>query len=67
MAASATVMTEVGSWKWLEVGVLLVAVVAFAWWQLRDVSRAQARSREEKARHAASGQRTNGSAQDPPP
>jgi hypothetical protein len=39
--------------KMVEVGVLLVAVIAFAWWQLRDVKRAQARSRPQVDEDAA--------------
>jgi hypothetical protein len=67
MAQPGTVMTDVGSWKWVEVGLLLVAGVGFAWWQLRDVSRAQRQSREQQARRDASQQPPNGPAQDPPP
>jgi hypothetical protein len=60
-------MTEVGSWKWVEVGLLLAAAIAFVWWQLRDVARAQQQSREERARQAQGDQPPNGAAQEPPP
>ena len=39
--------------KMVEVGVLLVAVIAFAWWQLRDVKRAQAQNRPRADEDAA--------------
>lgn len=41
-------MNEVGSWKFLEAGLLLLAGGLFVWWQLRDVSRAQAQTRAER-------------------
>jgi hypothetical protein len=37
---------------WLELGVFIV-VLLWGFWQLRDVKKAQARTREEKARRAA--------------
>jgi predicted negative regulator of RcsB-dependent stress response len=40
-------MTEVGSLKWIEVGVLLLAGGLFVWWQLRDVRQAQEQSRRQ--------------------
>jgi predicted negative regulator of RcsB-dependent stress response len=42
-------MDAVGNWKWLEAGTLLAAGVAFGWWQLRDVKRAQAETQRRKA------------------
>jgi predicted negative regulator of RcsB-dependent stress response len=41
-------MSEVGDLKWIEAGLLLAAGVAFAWWQLRDVKRAQQASRAQR-------------------
>ncbi len=41
-------MSEVGALKFVEAGALLLAGGAFAWWQLRDVRRAQERSRAER-------------------
>ncbi len=41
-------MTEVGWLKAIEVLVLLAAGAGFVWWQLRDVKRAQQRSRAER-------------------
>lgn len=38
-------MSTTDAFKLLEVGVLLVAGVAFVWWQLRDVAKAQQASR----------------------
>jgi hypothetical protein len=60
-------MTEVGSWKWIEVGLLGVAAVAFGWWQLRDVAREQQRSRDERARQARRDPPPDDRAQEPPP
>ena len=37
---------------WLELGIFIV-VLLWGFWQLRDVKKAQARTREEKARRAA--------------
>jgi predicted negative regulator of RcsB-dependent stress response len=56
-------MSEVGNLKWIEAGLLLVAGIGFAWWQLRDVSRAQAASRAK--REAAEAAQKD--AQDGPP
>jgi predicted negative regulator of RcsB-dependent stress response len=42
-------MDAVGDLKLLEAGALLAAGVAFGWWQLRDVKRAQAESQRRKA------------------
>jgi hypothetical protein len=42
-------MSEALPLKLIEGGVLLVALVAFAWWQLRDVQRAQDQSARERA------------------
>ena len=41
-------MSEVNSLKLLEVGLLVLAGGLFVWWQLRDISRAQAKSRAER-------------------
>jgi len=41
-------MTEVGSLKWIEVSVLVLAGAVFVWWQLRDVRQAQAQSRKDR-------------------
>ena len=41
-------MSEVGALKFVEVGVLLLAGGLFVWWQLRDVRRAQEKSRAER-------------------
>ena len=41
-------MSEVNSLKLLEVGLLVLAGGLFIWWQLRDISRAQAKSRAER-------------------
>jgi predicted negative regulator of RcsB-dependent stress response len=41
-------MSDVGDLKWIEAGLLLAAGVAFGWWQLRDVKRAQQASRAER-------------------
>ena len=41
-------MSEVGDLKWIEAGLLLAAGVAFGWWQLRDVKRAQQASRAKR-------------------
>ena len=40
-------MSEVGDLKWIEAGLLLVAGVAFGWWQLRDVKRAREETRRK--------------------
>ena len=47
-------MGEVGNLKWIEAGLLLAAGIGFAWWQLRDVSRAQAASRAKREAAEAS-------------
>ncbi len=53
-------MVEAGALKLIEVALLLVAGVAFVWWQLRDVTRAQAQSalqrREREAQAEAARQ-----------
>jgi uncharacterized ion transporter superfamily protein YfcC len=53
-------MPEAIPLKLIEVAVLLVAGVAFVWWQLRDVKRAQAQSalqrREREAKAEAARQ-----------
>ena len=41
-------MSEVNSLKLLEVGLLVLAGGLFVWWQLRDISRARAKSRAER-------------------
>jgi hypothetical protein len=41
-------MTEVGALKFIEAGALLLAGVAFVWWQWRDVTQAQQRTRAER-------------------
>jgi predicted negative regulator of RcsB-dependent stress response len=46
-------MTEVGSYKWVEVLVLLAAGGGFVWWQFRDLKRAK---QESAARRQAAGQ-----------
>ena len=51
-------MSEVGDLKWIEAGLLLAAGVAFGWWQLRDVKRAQQASRA--AREAAQAKAAQG-------
>jgi hypothetical protein len=46
-------MSEVGSYKWIEVVLLVGAGGAFVWWQLSDLRRAKASSQEqERASHA---------------
>jgi hypothetical protein len=42
------VVSEVGSWKWLEAGLLAAAGGLFVWWQLRDVNKALAASRARR-------------------
>ena len=49
-------MFESVSLKMIEVGGLLVAGVAFAWWQLADIKKAQAASAHERAQAAAADQ-----------
>lgn len=46
-------MTEVGSLKWIEVSVLVLAGGLFVWWQLRDVRQAQAQSRKKRLEEGA--------------
>ena len=41
-------MTEIGSLKWIEVSVLVLAGGLLVWWQLRDVRKAQERSRQQR-------------------
>lgn len=41
-------MSEVGSLKWIEVSVLVLAGGVFVWWQLRDVRQAQEQSRKKR-------------------
>ena len=41
-------MSEVGSLKWIEVSVLVLAGGLFVWWQLRDVRQAQEQSRKKR-------------------
>lgn len=41
-------MSEVGDLKLIEAGLLLAAGIAFGWWQLRDVKRAQKASRTQR-------------------
>jgi hypothetical protein len=67
-------MSGVGSLKAIEVLLLLAAGAGFVWWQLRDVSRAQQRSRAEREereqreqRQAGSGQDAEPAAAEPPP
>lgn len=41
-------MTEVGSSKWIEVLLLLLAGVGFVWWQLADLRREKAASQARR-------------------
>jgi hypothetical protein len=43
-------MNDVNSLKLIEAGAILLALGLFAWWQLRDVKRAQQNSSAERAR-----------------
>jgi predicted negative regulator of RcsB-dependent stress response len=50
-------MNDVNNLKLIEVGVIVAALGLFAWWQLRDVKRAQQKSadaREKLAREQQS-------------
>jgi hypothetical protein len=60
-------MTEVGPLKALEVLLLLAAGAAVVWWQWRDVSRAQQRSRAERERQPAGCAPEEGSRESAPP
>jgi predicted negative regulator of RcsB-dependent stress response len=57
-------MSDVGDLKWIEAGLLLAAGVAFGWWQLRDVKRAQQASRA--AREAAQAKAAQGKQDETP-
>ena len=57
-------MSDVGDLKWIEAGLLLAAGVAFGWWQLRDVKRAQQASRA--AREAAQAKAAQGTQDETP-
>jgi hypothetical protein len=45
-------MSEAGSYKWIEVVLLLAAGAGFAWWQFRDLKRAQEETRRQREREA---------------
>ncbi len=53
-------MSEAGSYKWIEVVLLLAAGVGFAWWQLRDLKRAQEQTRRQREREAQQAQQAQG-------
>ncbi len=54
-------MSDTNLFKAVEVLILLVAGVAFVWWQLRDVRIAQERTRREReAREAEAKRRPSG-------
>jgi hypothetical protein len=60
-------MSDAGALKAVEVLVLLAAGVGFVWWQLRDVSQAQKRSRAERERKQAEPERHGFQRESEPP
>jgi hypothetical protein len=42
-------MDGVGNLKLIEVGVIVIALGLFAWWQLRDIKRAKEKTAAERA------------------
>jgi uncharacterized protein HemX len=60
-------VSEVGSLKWIEVSVLVLAGGLFVWWQLRDVRQAQEQSRQQRqSRDEADAVAADESPQPPP-
>ncbi len=60
-------MSDAGALKAVEVLVLLAAGVGFVWWQLRDESQAQKRSRAEREQRQAEPERQGLQRESEPP